>query len=137
MISKSTASQIADEAIEAGRRDRAWRNGFTKPLPRWFSGPHLANLSDYERHARFDEMSQRAMRRSGWTLAALAAVAAFVLLGLYVVRLPVAMLAIWPASIVLLVRHYALRREFKRDVLKFAACQSDATEIEATTQDRA
>ena len=137
MISKSKASQIADDAIKAGRRDRAWRSEFTHPLPRWFSGPHLADLSDDERHARFDEMSRRALRRPGWVLTALAAIVAFVLLGLYVVKLPVAVLAVWPASIVLLVRHYTLRREFKQDGRAFDACEPDAAKIEPTTQDRA
>jgi len=133
MISKSKGSRIADEAIEAGRRDRAWRGGFTNPLPHWFRGAHLAGLSDYERHARFDEMSHRALRRPGWVVAALAGVAAVLIPGLWLARFPVAVLATWPAVVVVLVRHYTLRREFKRDVLAFASRKGDVVKTEPTT----
>ena len=119
MIPKSQASRIADEVIEAGRRDRAWRDGFTRPLPHWFRGAHLAGLSDVQRHARFDEMSRRALGRPGWATVALSIMAAIVVPALFFTRLPVIALAASPA--ILIARHVALRREFDKDARAFAA----------------
>ncbi len=119
MISTSQASRIADEVVEAGRRDRAWRDGFTRPLPHWFHGAHLVGLSDDQRHARFDEMSRRALGRPGWATAALLVMAAIVVPALFFARLPIVVLAASPA--ILIARHVALRREFDKDAREFAA----------------
>jgi len=114
MISKSQASQVADEVIEAGRRDRASRGGFTRPLPHWLHGPHLAGLSDHQRRACFEELI-----RPGWATTALLISAAIVAPTIFVARLPVAVPAACPA--VLAARHDALRREFAEDAHAFAA----------------
>ena len=137
MISKSQASQIADEVVAAGRRDRTWRSGFTRPLPHWFRGPHLAGLSDYEHHASFDEMSRRALRRPGWVLATLAIVAAVLVPALYIAWLPPAALAMWPAVIVMMSRHYTLRREFAKDARAFAARAANTVPVEPLPRERA
>lgn len=137
MIPKSQASQIADEIVEAGRRDRAWRNGFTRPLPHWFHGPHLAGLSEYERHARFEELSRRALSKSGWVLAALSISAVILVPAFYVAKLPIAALAMWPAIIVLMSRQYTLRREFAKDARAFAARQENTVPADPRPREHA
>ena len=134
MISKSQASQIADDVVDAGRRDRTWRNGFTRPLPRWFRGAHLADLSDYERHVRFEELSRRALTRPGWVIAALAIMAAFVAPAIFFARMPFA--ALFGSPVVLAARHYALRREFANDARAFAARAANTAPVEPLPQER-
>jgi len=106
--------------IEAGKRDRAWRSGFTRPLPDWFTGAHLAGLSDHERRARFDEMSRRVTLHRGWVLAAIVGLAAVAAVGIWGPRSAAVAVAFWPASIVMIGRQYALRGEFKREAQAFA-----------------
>jgi hypothetical protein len=132
MLPTSQASRVADEIIDANRRDRAWRSSFLHPLPTWFKGPHLAGLSEHERRERFDELSRRVLGRPSWVLGALATAGGIIAVGVFVVQLPVAVLAIWPATAVALWRHGALRREFKRDAQAYAASAADA----AATRDR-
>jgi hypothetical protein len=135
MISKSQASQIADGVLEAGRRDRTWRNGFTHPLPRWFRGAHLAGLSDYERHGRFDELSRRLLNRPGWMIAALSIVAGFAVPAIFFARMPFALL--FASPVVLAARHYALRREFANDARAFAGRAGNTVPVESLRQERA
>jgi hypothetical protein len=115
MASKATASQIGVDVIESARRDREWRHGFTWPLPQWFRGAHLAGLPEYERRARFDEMSRRALARPVWLVVALLASAAITIPCLVFARLPIVAVCMWPAAAVLTARHYAQRRQFKLD----------------------
>jgi hypothetical protein len=120
MISKSKASQIADEVVAAGIRDRAQRASFfATPVPRWFQGPHLVGLSVIKRRERYDEMSKRALKRPGWVLISLAIIAVMLVVALYLARLPISAIATCPAVVVLMVRHYALRSQLKRDVSVF------------------
>lgn len=115
MTSKTAASHAGAAVIEAARRDREWRHGFTWPLPQWFKGAHLAGLPEYERRARFDEMSRRALARPVWVVVALLASAAIVIPCLLFAKLPVAAVCMWPAVAMLTARHYAQRRQFKLD----------------------
>ncbi len=137
MISKSQASQIADDIVETGRRDRTWRNGFARPLPLWFRGSHLAGLSDYERHARFDEMSRRALSRPGWVLASLLIIAAILVPALCLAKPPIFALTAWPAVMVMAARHYTLRREFAKDARAFAARAANTVPVEPLPRKRA
>ncbi len=137
MISKSQASQLADDIVEAGRRDRTWRNRFTRPLPRWFRGAHLDGLSNHERHVRFAEMSRRAFGRPGWVLFSLSAIAGIIVAAFCLAKPPIAALVAWPAAIVMVTRHYALRREFGRDTRAFAARAANTLPSEPLPNERA
>jgi hypothetical protein len=126
MISKSQAAHIADDIVEAGRRDRAYSAGLTRPLPRWFMGPHLEGLSEHERRDRFHAMSQRAARRPGWAFAATLAITTAAIYCLHVARVQMVVFALWPAAGVLAWRHYDLRRELARDARAFVAASEKA-----------
>lgn len=130
MTSKSASSQVGAEVIEAGKRDRAWRSGFTRPLPNWFTGAHLADLSNHERRPRFDEMARRTTLHRGWVLAASIGLVVVAAVGIWGPRSAAVAVAFWPAGIVMIGRHYVLRGEFKRESQAFASREGRVGEPE-------
>jgi hypothetical protein len=128
MLPRSQSSEIADALVAAKRAERAERRGFfsfSRPLPRWFRGPHLDGLTAFERRERYDDLLRSAMRDPWWVLVSLLVCSALVLSALFMDHPPIIVLVAGPSTVVILLRQYALRRRFQRDSKALAALERE------------